>query len=71
MPTLVKCPACGRDVSDAATSCPHCGQPLRQQMTPAAGGINMSDPVHVIGVVVAVIILVVFVGGLVITILNR
>jgi len=25
---LIKCPACGHDVSDQATSCPNCGQPL-------------------------------------------
>lgn len=26
---LIACPACGREVSDAATACPHCGHPLK------------------------------------------
>jgi hypothetical protein len=25
---LIKCSACGRDVSVRATACPHCGDPL-------------------------------------------
>ena len=25
---LIRCPDCGRDVSDAAPACPHCGRPL-------------------------------------------
>jgi hypothetical protein len=27
---LIKCPECGKDVSDAAAACPHCGHPIRQ-----------------------------------------
>lgn len=26
---LIACPECGRQVSSAAASCPHCGHPLR------------------------------------------
>ena len=26
---LIKCPECGKDVSDTANSCPHCGYNLR------------------------------------------
>ena len=26
---LIKCPECGKDVSTSASSCPHCGYPLR------------------------------------------
>ena len=25
---LIKCPECGKEVSTAATTCPHCGYPL-------------------------------------------
>jgi len=25
---LIKCPECGRDVSDSASSCPNCGHPI-------------------------------------------
>jgi hypothetical protein len=30
---LIKCPECGREVSDAAASCPGCGYPIAQQPT--------------------------------------
>lgn len=32
---LIRCPDCGRDVSDAATHCPHCGRPLAAAAPPA------------------------------------
>ena len=32
--TLMKCPACGHDVSEQATSCPNCGQPLHVSQAP-------------------------------------
>jgi predicted amidophosphoribosyltransferase len=28
---LVKCPDCGREVSDQAPTCPQCGRPLKAQ----------------------------------------
>lgn len=31
---LIKCPECGRDVSDRAASCPGCGCPVQQVLTP-------------------------------------
>ncbi len=33
---LIKCPECGREISDKATACPHCGMP----MTPAQTDIR-------------------------------
>ena len=27
---LIKCPECGKDVSDKAVRCPHCGMPLNE-----------------------------------------
>jgi len=29
--SLVKCPECGREVSDQAPTCPQCGKPLKAQ----------------------------------------
>lgn len=26
---LIQCPECGKEISDQAESCPHCGNPLR------------------------------------------
>lgn len=31
---LLKCPECGKDVSSAATTCPHCGYPLKSDSLP-------------------------------------
>lgn len=27
---LIKCPECGKEISDEATSCPNCGHPMRK-----------------------------------------
>lgn len=27
-PKIISCPACGKDVSERAAACPHCGQPI-------------------------------------------
>lgn len=41
---LTKCPSCGREVSTEAVSCPNCGHQFKY-----AGGINLKDPVHIVG----------------------
>ena len=28
---LIKCPECGKEISDAAESCPNCGYPIKGQ----------------------------------------
>lgn len=50
--SLITCPACGQSVSSNAAACPGCGEPIRPERT-NTGGINMRDPVHVLGVIVA------------------
>lgn len=43
---LIKCPECGREVSDTAETCPHCGYRLKEKpgnvifLCPASGGWN-------------------------------
>lgn len=32
--SLIKCSECGKDVSDKAASCPNCGNPINQPVTP-------------------------------------
>lgn len=27
---LIQCPVCGKDVSENATACPHCGEPVKK-----------------------------------------
>ncbi len=56
---LIKCHECGTEVSSEAAACPKCGHPLKAK---PSGGINMQDPVHAIGVVLVVIILLFGVG---------
>lgn len=45
---LVSCPECKREVSSGAASCPGCGHQLRK-------ALSMSDPVHVVGVVLVAV----------------
>jgi hypothetical protein len=52
---LKACPACERSVSARAPACPHCGEPFKLAAA-NPGGINMRDPVHVAGVIIAVIV---------------
>lgn len=67
---LRNCPACGRDVSARAPACPHCGEPFRLAAA-GAGGINMRDPIHVIGVAIAVIVGIGAIGLIVLALTGR
>jgi len=42
---LIKCPECGREVSDRATSCIHCGFPLREELDRKPLGNNTSKKI--------------------------
>lgn len=33
---LIKCPRCGKEISDKATSCIHCGMPLKETEQPVS-----------------------------------
>lgn len=39
---LITCPECTREISDRASSCPHCGYPLQEQLS---GNSDVSEPV--------------------------
>ena len=41
---LIHCPECGREVSDQAAACIHCGYPLRTADLPARYAIILADP---------------------------
>lgn len=41
---LTHCPECGREVSDLAAACVHCGYPLRAASLPARYAIILADP---------------------------
>jgi predicted amidophosphoribosyltransferase len=47
MSSLTKCPSCSSEVSTKAASCPKCGHQFK-----SAGGLNLSDPVHIVGLII-------------------
>lgn len=49
--SLTKCPSCRADVSTEAAACPKCGHQFKY-----AGGINLKDPVHVIGLIITALL---------------
>lgn len=49
---LKPCPSCSAPVSPKAAACPKCGHTFR-----SPGGINLKDPVHLIGLALAVFFL--------------
>jgi uncharacterized paraquat-inducible protein A len=51
--SLNKCPSCNSDVSVHAAACPKCGHQFKY-----AGGINLKDPVHVIGLGICALIII-------------
>lgn len=66
---LIPCPACNKEVSDSAPSCPSCGEPIKKAMTDAAtgnvplrkGGKGMAKLI-VAGVLVVLVLVVGYVG---------
>jgi len=47
--SLQPCPSCENQVSTEADTCPKCGHRFHY-----AGGLNMKDPVHVLGVLICI-----------------
>ncbi len=40
---LIKCPECGKEVSDKAAVCIHCGYPLKQTVAPNGGNSSINS----------------------------
>ena len=57
MATLIQCPTCGKKISSNAANCPGCGEVINAKMTKPAGAINLKDPVHLVGVILAVLVI--------------
>ena len=43
---LIKCPECGKEVSDNASSCPNCGFPIKEKETLATANIEDNDDIE-------------------------
>lgn len=39
---MIKCPDCGKDVSDKAKACPECGCPIDAPVCPKCGSANLT-----------------------------
>ena len=50
------CPTCRKEISKTAIACPGCGHVFKQP-----GAINFKDPVHIVGLIVCLVIIVVVV----------
>lgn len=50
--SMMSCPSCKATVSKQAAACPKCGHQFK-----APGGINLKDPVHLIGIAIAIMFL--------------
>ena len=57
MANLIECPTCGKQISSNAISCPNCGEIINSKMAKPAGAINMKDPVHFVGVVISILVI--------------
>lgn len=47
---LINCKECGKQISDQAAVCPHCGAPLKTQRVPAKHAISNSGCLAILGV---------------------
>ena len=53
--SMIKCPECGKEISDSAKACPNCGHPMKQKK---------SKLIFVIAVIMGIIALVVLASGI-------
>ncbi len=65
---LIKCPECGKEISDAAESCPNCGYPIKgQQQIGDSDGLGKGQETKklktVLFIVVGIILVVIVCGG--------
>ena len=66
---LIKCPECGKEISDAAESCPNCGYPIKgQQQIGDSDGLGKGQETKklktVLFIVVGIILVVIVCGGI-------
>lgn len=62
---LIPCPACASPCSSEAPYCLKCGHPLKKDMEKVHGAINPKDPVHLVGIIIAVVVILFVLIGLV------
>src|SRR5438132_12644791 len=55
---LIKCPACGREVSTQAASCPNCGHPMPKSSAFGFPNANFKLPKHPIKGIVGLLLII-------------
>lgn len=70
---LIKCPECGKEISDAAESCPNCGYPIKgQQQIGDSDGLGKGQETKklktVLFIVVGIILVVIVYGNYILTV---
>lgn len=66
---LIECSICGEKIAESAAYCPHCGAVINKKMTKASGAINLNDPIHIVGIILAILIIVGIIAAFIIRIL--
>lgn len=69
--SLIKCPECGKEVSDKSKTCVHCGYPLARNNTtqnkkgePVVRSINKHLSLLLVGLAIIVFVIVIFICGM-------
>lgn len=57
---LIKCPECGKEISDAAKSCPNCGHPVK------IGNGNKKSIITILSILVVVVAII----GIILCVIN-
>ena len=56
---LIKCPECGREVSDSAKACPGCGYAINKQSEMPSIGNEQNKTKIIIGIIIAVAVIII------------
>ncbi len=55
---LIECPECGREVSDKALACPHCGNPIAPAERPPVVGRAVAKAAKGLGILLIILIII-------------
>jgi hypothetical protein len=53
---MIQCPACKKEISKKAMACPSCGHQIKKP-----GGINPKDPIHFLGIIIVILMIIGFI----------
>lgn len=63
---LIKCPECGRQISDKANICPNCGHPIAyENVKDNLNSIIKQKWVKIVGIIIAIFIVLRIIGSII------